>query len=495
MATTTRILLILCAAVSAFALAVAAARPWSMLFWSTARYSGLLAALAAATVVALLAARRPPAPRPGALIVGVACFGVAAAIPWFAWFQPFKALWWTMYAGCSAGVFATLVWLGPRIARRTPARLARRVATVTVQLAIVVIALELGLRALSVMTGLPVLETGADSNAVFARYRKAPGAPHLGVACDERGFADHLRRAEGSKLVVCVGDSFGIGVVPPPFHYTTVAEEQLDGVEVYNAGVIAAGPAEYLALLRDELLPLQPDAVLVALFVGNDVEEATRFAADRPLLRALFDRSHLRLYTVPKRLTAILRERGAGGASESAIGTIQGEGADLLAPDAPTAAFVDRFPWLGDPALEEPMMSPETFELVERRRAEFACDPAEPGRYDPLFDALEAIRKTCGGVPLACVLIPDEFQVEDALWARIASPRLERDLPQHRIGAWLAERGIACLDLLPVLRAVPADGDGRRHLYHLRDTHWNQRGNARAGEALAAFLARWPGDG
>jgi hypothetical protein len=44
------------------------------------------------------------------------------------------------------------------------------------------------------------------------------------------------------------------------------------------------------------------------------------------------------------------------------------------------------------------------------------------------------------------------------------------------------------LDLPPPLRAVPPLADGRRHLYHLRDTHFNARGNRAAGWALAEFV-------
>lgn len=40
------------------------------------------------------------------------------------------------------------------------------------------------------------------------------------------------------------------------------------------------------------------------------------------------------------------------------------------------------------------------------------------------------------------------------------------------------------------LRAAPPWEDGRRHVYHLRDTHWNARGNRIAGEELARFLER-----
>ena len=39
-----------------------------------------------------------------------------------------------------------------------------------------------------------------------------------------------------------------------------------------------------------------------------------------------------------------------------------------------------------------------------------------------------------------------------------------------------------------ILSAQPPMADGHRHLYHIRDTHFNARGNRIVGEALAGFL-------
>jgi hypothetical protein len=41
---------------------------------------------------------------------------------------------------------------------------------------------------------------------------------------------------------------------------------------------------------------------------------------------------------------------------------------------------------------------------------------------------------------------------------------------------------------LPILRAAPPWTDGKKHFYHLRDTHFNARGNEIAGKALGEFL-------
>ena len=88
-------------------------------------------------------------------------------------------------------------------------------------------------------------------------------------------------------------------------------------------------------------------------------------------------------------------------------------------------------------------------------------------------------------------LYRDEFQVEDELWDEIlrsTDPPLDRDLPQRKTIEWMKSRGFAFLDLLPIMRKVAPLADGRRHLYHLQDMHFNARGNEVAGRALARFI-------
>ncbi|MFW5733946.1 MAG: alginate O-acetyltransferase AlgX-related protein [Oceanidesulfovibrio sp.] len=84
------------------------------------------------------------------------------------------------------------------------------------------------------------------------------------------------------------------------------------------------------------------------------------------------------------------------------------------------------------------------------------------------------------------VLAPDEFQVNDALWARLMSivedpSEYDRDYPQKRVAAYCREKGIPHLDLLPLLR----EAEHKQHTYHIRDTHWNAWGNEVAGKAIA----------
>ena len=195
---------------------------------------------------------------------------------------------------------------------------------------------------------------------------------------------------------------------------------------------------------------------------------------------------------LPRRLARLSAERARQGGERPAGGRAGGRagaGAPAVGPDVEAARA--EFPWVDDPALEEPSLSEQVYLELETSRALVACAAAPPG-LELLRGALGEARRAAGEVPLAVLLIPDEFQVEDPLWdeivARVGSRTLERDRAQRTIGACLDELGIPYLDLLPALRAVEPGADGRRHLYHARDTHLNARGNRVVAGALAEFL-------
>jgi hypothetical protein len=195
------------------------------------------------------------------------------------------------------------------------------------------------------------------------------------------------------------------------------------------------------------------------------------------------------LFLVTQRLAAIVRERARAGVDAGELERRLGR--DLEAGLA--AAELEReLPHLADPALEPPSYSPERFSAIEAQRERLLGSPSE-AEYARLLAHLDALVERAGDVPIAFAILPDEFQVDDALWAEVLSAaggaELERDRFQRVVLEWGRARGVPVLDLLPDLRAVPPWSDGRPHLFHLRDTHFNRRGNRAAGEALARFLA------
>jgi hypothetical protein len=293
----------------------------------------------------------------------------------------------------------------------------------------------------------------------------------------------------GVPVVACLGDSFGVGVVPHHLHYTTLAERELGRVEIYDVAVVNAGPREYLRLLQREALPLAPRLVVVALFLGNDIEDAARPAPS--LLASWTDPDEILIRVLPRRLRAVASEREAGGAlaregrADQAFGVPPSRALDA-------AEIERRLPWLADPLREPPLGSRERFLYVERSRTAFTLPENEP-RFEPLFRALEELRAAARPAPIACLLIPDAFQVDDQLWGELRADlpaRAERDLPQRTVTRWLDAHDFPYVDLLPRLRAQAPLGDGGLHLFHANDTHFNARGNAVAGHALAELVRR-----
>lgn len=357
--------------------------------------------------------------------------------------------------------------------------------------AVAVLLLELGLQVVAQVSHHPMLarvQSGRDDELLHA-LRLVPGAPHFGGPANSMGFIDDEFGAERKRprRVVSIGDSFSVGVVPHPYHYTTVAEEVLGDTEILNLGVPGIGPPQYRVLLESDGLALAPDLIVIGLFAGNDLE--TYRLPTPPGLWSWMERRNVMLYLAWRRGRAVLLERARRGADTDAIERGLGRG---LASGLRKDELERELPHLVDPTLERPIYSPEHHLTMELRRARLQGRPSE-AEYATLRDQLDALVATAGEVPIAFLLLPDEFQVDDALWAELLAAadgeELERDRFQRVVADWGASRGVPVYDMLPELRATPPWSDGRPHLYHLRDTHFNARGNRAAGEALARFLA------
>ena len=115
-------------------------------------------------------------------------------------------------------------------------------------------------------------------------------------------------------------------------------------------------------------------------------------------------------------------------------------------------------------------------------------NPKVKARFREFLVLLEDFYQAAGK-GLRIVVIPEEYQVNDALWADVMglvpSPKqYDRDYPQKVIRRFCLEQGIPCLDLLAPLRKA----EHQQRTYHLQNSHWNAWGNQIAGEELAEFL-------
>ncbi len=381
-------------------------------------------------------------------------------------------------AWITASLACGLWWLLPQLRFRLSDRAVARIDLVAMNVCLALLLAELTLRGAALVWASPLLVTDSTSSQIRRQSeRMAPGADRFSFPINSQGFYDteFLPPEERSRpLVVTIGDSFSYGVVPHHFHYTTVAERAFPGAEIYNIGFPGTNPTDYLAHVTEDALPLEPDLIVIALYVGNDL------APEPPSV------SPIRWYDADSYLLGVVWHRLRILRVAQANNWTQGE------EDSSSGDLIERYPWLADPSLEPPSLGQEIyFEMAARNAYLGTAD--HPGVYEGFFAAMYRIERAAGDVPLAFMLIPDEFQVNDALWEVVVKRNklpLQRDLPQQKILEWAAEGNRDVLDLLPLMRAVPPLPDGQRHLYHLRDGHFNARGNEVAGRALAGLIAR-----
>lgn len=463
-------------------------------WWSALGATSLGLALALGACARVL--RRAHAPAADAFALRAIVVLLVGALV-FAWWcaQPYTRLWAEIGAGAVCGLASGCVFVAPRLHARVQRGPGRAADVVLFDVALVVVLGELALGVLARWTHWDVLSQPRRHAAQFLEQnRPPPGALHLGFPVNSGGHYDEEfgARTRGVARVVCIGDSFSASTVPHLFHYTTVAEELLGGTEVLNLGVGGIGPPEYALLVAGEGRSLEPDVFVVALFVGNDVFFYDRSeSAYAQLLRAWLDAEQVFVRTLPARWSALARER----ARAAAAGTPVAESRARDVRPQTRAEVLAAFPWLADTALEQPGFSPEAFVHDQLVHAQGICTGPEAS-FGPFFAALEHIVALAGDRPLGFLVIPEEFQLEDALWSELqggVGEGAERDRAQRLVTEWCARRGVACEDLLPRLRALPVQSDGRRHAYIVRNTHFNALGNRVAAEGLAALVARLRG--
>ncbi|MCP3962466.1 MAG: hypothetical protein GY719_31880 [bacterium] len=415
------------------------------------------------------------------LVLGSACY--------LAYLQPFRREIFDVALGLTMGVWGAALLTSLLMPDLPSLRALKALDLILFNLCLFAVLMECGLR-LTACYSSSVILAQADLRSIEIiekrKQRHWPGRLRFGFPLNSQGHYD--TDFDRTGRVALIGDSFSFGPVPHHYHFSTVAERET-GLEIYNYGYPGISPPEYLYLLRHEAIQLDPASVVVNIFVGNDIF-GYRYDTDHRLLRLWFDRVNLLAYQVPKRLWRLQAENRALGNQQ--VGAVEGE--QIRRRLRTVEEMTAEYPWLLDPSLEKQMFSEKRFLQIETRRATLICDPARVD-YSVLIAVLRDMRRVAGGRPFAVHILPDEFQVDDELWntlvERTGRPELVRDLPQQILAEKLAEEGIPFLDLLPIFRAnCAAHHRGKQHCYHLRNTHFNARGNRVAGEAMAPFLAR-----
>jgi lysophospholipase L1-like esterase len=309
-----------------------------------------------------------------------------------------------------------------------------------------------------------------------------------------------LPKPPGTYRILAVGDSYveGYGVSDgQPF--ADLLEQQLNArqpagprptrYDVVNGGVYAWGPGNEYLWLRQVGLQLQPDLVVVHLFLWNDL---TDNACD--------------IYTINARHRVCLFLDGDGQMQQK----------PLVPAPSPAAAVLgfrlrdySQLYGMVDNSLSDWMQQTESesgnsqpWQRERRRMAINLFALSLPSRERKLWDEswwvrsalLEAMKRDVeqAGARLAVVAIPGPVQLyPERLDRAVAEFGLDRaqfdiDYPTGRLADLVSKLGVPYLDLTPAMRAEATSS--KTPLVYPNDGHFTADGHRVAARELRAFL-------
>ncbi len=308
----------------------------------------------------------------------------------------------------------------------------------------------------------------------YNRWRGKPFAEDYDFRLNSRGFKDvefSQEKKEGTYRIIGLGDSFAYGVVPYKNNYLTLLEEKLNNnrnpkIEVLNMGLIGTGPKDYLSVLVNEGLALNPDMVLLSFYIGNDFIDNRITAKERKLLS---DRDSYVISFI----------RGLIKINSQYQGHVYFTKDDKYEDDG--ASFSDEV----------------YLEKTQERSLIFNRNPAETDFLkiffnDAMGDLLK-IKEICDyhKINLVIVLIPDEVQVSPTLQTKVVEAfgvgpdAFDFQLANKLLAAEFEKHQINYLDLYDSFVVV----NSQTSLYKPNDTHWNIPGNELGAEIINNYLS------
>ena len=317
------------------------------------------------------------------------------------------------------------------------------------------------------------------------RYRLAPG--HRGTITNRVEFSTAVRvnraglrgpevgpKREGVLRILAAGDSFTFAsTVEEAEAWIALLGEQLGGhgipAEGLNGGVNGYGVPDATAWVAAHGVPLEPDLVVLGVFVGNDLQDANPGLAQAEvvdgLLEAPTSRGGWKRWLYYHSHLFVLAKRGLPYPIQSRLRGLLG--------------------------LAEPWdLTVRRQEAAVYRRADSEAVRLGAEATDRALEQLQQLAEQ-RGIRLAALLIPAPAQVDPAAWQSLFAELgldpsgHDPDRPTAIFRDLLARRGIPALDLTGALRE---EREQRAFLYYPIDQHLTPEGNRVAARELARFL-------
>jgi hypothetical protein len=301
----------------------------------------------------------------------------------------------------------------------------------------------------------------------------------------QRGYLDEaiFKKPHEAFTILGLGDSFARNMAFKKKNYHNFLEAELlekgeKRVHIINAGMEGIGPGYYWHFLKKYGDAIQPNLVIVGVFVGNDLEELDfRYVTlGRIGIKDYLDPGEkiLRfcrfsdwwLYQVIRK-NLILRQEAKSRDYEVKNHLVKQD-----------ATFSDT-----------------SFYDIQRSRM-WIFQKQNQGRLSKIFNQSSEVflnlKAWCQArnVGLLIAIFPDQFQVDDELRNNIveryglAPAALDISFPDQLLVQFCKKHDMHCLDML---------ADFQKHsraakLYRLNDTHWNDAGNRLAAGLIFQYL-------
>lgn len=289
-----------------------------------------------------------------------------------------------------------------------------------------------------------------------------------------------------ARRVLVIGDSFTFGWgVNDDQTYPAVLQRLLEArapsqrIEVINAGFAACySPDTYYLYLKRDGLALEPDAIVVGLFVGNDLDSDFAFenewvekdAAGLPLRIRNVNYQVLDHFLIPSRIP--LRYR-TPVLSRSHV--FQGMFDVWWELSPRIKSWLPGVTVYAQTGAEEQVPYNYRLRYADRTEEVFT-------RVRTLLRAMHQLASQ-HGIPIYFMVIPDRVQLSPDAYAGLPADLAK---PQKELARFFDSEGMKYLDLLPAFR----ERSGGPLLYLPRDGHFSIEGNQAAAERLADYLSR-----
>ncbi len=309
-----------------------------------------------------------------------------------------------------------------------------------------------------------------------------------------QGFRDRVFQAKESNeyRVLLLGDSYTMGHAVEasqtiPAHLERLLEASASvPVSVANGGVNGAGPLQALGMLRERGLALQPDAVLLQLFLYNDFDDCLMTV----------DKAQHSFYSPFRRQVEILQNQSFFPfwlerqlRNKSAVYWQLALKTQL--ETAWVSDFLTSFRLFAEPRkITQTPLTPHVPPYLDINREHWYPELHEG--LELLTHYVEQIQALCheNDIAFAVYCIPHHDEVSTERWrwsveAARSGLSFERYKAIQRVGTALEAKGVSVVSVLDALGAYETQID---RIYYLYDGHLTPFGNRVVAEVLYAYL-------